>query len=59
MAIHGKELLNAATEQGVDLRFEASVAGGIPIIDALKTDLIGNHFDSIMGIVNGHLRTIF
>ncbi|HIZ77656.1 MAG TPA: homoserine dehydrogenase [Firmicutes bacterium] len=53
MAIHGKELLNAATEQGVDLRFEASVAGGIPIIDVLKTDLIGNHFDSIMGIVNG------
>lgn len=53
MAIHGKELLNAATKQGVDFRFEASVAGGIPIIGVLKTDLIGNHFDSIMGIVNG------
>ncbi|MEE0776889.1 MAG: homoserine dehydrogenase [Bacillota bacterium] len=53
MAIHGKELLNAATEKGVDLRFEASVAGGIPIINVLKSDLIGNHFDSIMGIVNG------
>lgn len=53
MAIHGKELLNAASEKGVDLRFEASVAGGIPIIEVLKTDLIANHFDSIMGIVNG------
>lgn len=53
MAIHGKELLDAAMEKGVDLRFEASVAGGIPIISVLKDDLIGNHFDSIMGIVNG------
>ncbi len=53
MAIHGKELLNAASEKGVDLRFEASVAGGIPIIEVLKSDLIANHFDSIMGIVNG------
>ncbi len=53
MAIHGKELLNYASEKGVDLRFEASVAGGIPIIEVLKTDLIANHFDSIMGIVNG------
>ena len=53
-----KELLNAATEQGVDLRFEASVAGGIPIIDVLKTDLIGNHFDSIMESSTAP-RTIF
>ncbi|MEG2658163.1 MAG: homoserine dehydrogenase, partial [Clostridiales bacterium] len=53
MAIDGKEVLDAASNKKVDLRFEASVAGGIPIIDVLKNDLIANHFDSIMGIVNG------
>lgn len=53
MASHGKELLDAAAEKNVDLRFEASVAGGIPIIGALKTGLIGNHIKRIMGIVNG------
>lgn len=53
MAIYGKELLDAAEEHKVDLRFEASVAGGIPIINVLKNDLIGNNVDRIMGIVNG------
>ncbi len=53
MAIYGKELLNAAEENKVDLRFEASVAGGIPIINVLKNDLIGNNVERIMGIVNG------
>lgn len=53
MAIYGKELLSAAEENGVDLYFEASVAGGIPIIKVLKNDLIANHILSIMGIVNG------
>ncbi len=53
MATHGKELLDTASEMNVDLRFEASVAGGIPIIGALKTGLIANHIRSIMGIVNG------
>lgn len=53
MAIYGKELLDAARENKVDLRFEASVAGGIPIINVLKEDLVGNNIKSIMGIVNG------
>ena len=53
MAIYGKELLDAAHENKVDLRFEASVAGGIPIINVLKEDLVGNNINSIMGIVNG------
>lgn len=53
MAIYGKELLATAEENKVDLYFEASVAGGIPIIKVLKTDLIANNILSIMGIVNG------
>ena len=53
MAIYGKDLLDAAEKNKVDLRFEASVAGGIPIINVLKNDLIGNNVDRIMGIVNG------
>lgn len=53
MAIYGKELFAAADENGVDLRFEAAVAGGIPIIGALKNQLSANRFLGIMGIVNG------
>ncbi len=53
MAIYGKELLTAAEKNQVDLYFEASVAGGIPIIKVLKNDLIANNIQSIMGIVNG------
>ncbi len=53
LATHGKELLDLATDNDAELRFEASVAGGIPIIAALKTGLIANHIRSIMGIVNG------
>lgn len=53
MAIHGKELLDTAAENKVDLHFEASVAGGIPIINVLKNDLVANNIISIMGIVNG------
>ena len=53
MAIHGKELLDTAKENHVDLRFEASVAGGIPIINVMKKDLIGNRIQRFMGIMNG------
>lgn len=53
MAIHGKELLDLAMDNGVDLRFEAAVAGGIPIIGPLKNQLMGNRFLGMMGIVNG------
>jgi len=53
MASAGEEIMNLAEEKGVDIAFEASVGGGIPIIDPLKHSLIANRIDSIMGIVNG------
>jgi len=46
-------LLKAAQDNGVDLRFEAGVAGGIPIIKALREGLIANRVNSIYGIING------
>jgi homoserine dehydrogenase len=53
IASHGKELFEAASIHQADLFFEASVAGGIPIIQPLKESLSGNQFKHIMGIVNG------
>jgi homoserine dehydrogenase len=53
LAGHGTELYHAANEQGVDLLFEGSVAGGIPIIRALKEGLAANHIHYICGILNG------
>ena len=53
LASHGKELMDAAAEAKVDLLFEASVAGGIPIIRPLKECLAGNQISEVMGIVNG------
>jgi len=53
MAVHGGELLAIASDHNTDLFFEASVAGGIPVIQAVKESLAGNRFISIMGILNG------
>lgn len=53
IAVHGKELLDAAERNRVDFLFEAAVAGGIPIIRPLKQCLAGNHMTEVMGIVNG------
>lgn len=53
LAEHGKELLDEAELHGCDFMFEASVAGGIPIIRPLKQCLSANHITEIMGIVNG------
>jgi len=53
MASRGGALLEGAQEQGVDLYFEASVGGGIPIIRPLKHSLAGNAIHRVMGIVNG------
>ncbi len=53
MATRGGALLELAQEQGVDLYFEASVGGGIPIIRPLKHCLAGNAIHRVMGIVNG------
>ena len=53
LAAHGQELFAAAARSGTDLFFEASVAGGIPIIKILKEALAGNRIIEVMGIVNG------
>ena len=53
MATYGKEVMEAAEAAGKELAFEASVGGGIPIIDPLKHSLIANEIQSVMGIVNG------
>ncbi|MBP2671664.1 MAG: hom [candidate division NC10 bacterium] len=50
---HGLELYRAAAEKRVDLGFEASVCGAIPIIRSVKEGLVANRILSIMGIVNG------
>ena len=53
LAEHGQELLSLAEERGVDLQFEAAVAGAIPIIRPLKQSLSASMLTEIMGIVNG------
>ena len=53
LAAHGEELFHIAHEQRRHLLFEASVAGGIPVIRALREGLIGNRIISIHGIING------
>ncbi|HEX2954115.1 MAG TPA: homoserine dehydrogenase [Bacillota bacterium] len=53
IATKGKELFTIAQENNVDLLFEASVGGGIPIIKGLREGLVANHFLNIYGIVNG------
>ncbi len=53
MAKHGPELLSLAQRKGVNLRYEASVGGGIPIIGCLVNDLAANRFRSVRSIING------
>ena len=53
MASCGEEVMSLAEEKGVEIAFEASVGGAIPIIVPLKHSLIANRIDSITGIVNG------
>jgi homoserine dehydrogenase len=53
LAEAGRELFQAARQQGVSISFEGSVGGGIPIIAALRDGLIANEIQSIVGIVNG------
>jgi len=53
LAAEGYSLLQAAAIQNVRFGFEASVCGGIPIVRALKTGLVGNRFESLLGIFNG------
>jgi len=53
IALHGNEIFAAASERGVMVAFEAAVAGGIPIIKALREGLAANHIEWIVGIING------
>jgi homoserine dehydrogenase len=53
LSAHGPELFAAASKHGTNLYYEASVAGGIPIIKTLREALVGNRFERIYGIVNG------
>lgn len=53
MAKHGPSLLEAADRSGAQLRFEASVGGGIPIVGPLQNDLLANHISSVRAIING------
>ncbi|MEI7531481.1 MAG: homoserine dehydrogenase [Betaproteobacteria bacterium] len=53
IAVHGNEIFNAAREKGVIVAFEAAVAGGIPIIKALREGLTANRIEWIAGIING------
>jgi homoserine dehydrogenase len=53
LAVHGEEIYAAAEKSGTSLGFEASVAGGIPILAAIRNGLAANNIKSIYGIVNG------
>ncbi|TBV81102.1 MAG: homoserine dehydrogenase [Desulfobulbaceae bacterium] len=50
---HGREIFTAAATKNVEVGFEASVGGGIPVIKALKEGLVANRIESIVGIMNG------
>ena len=53
LAKHGADLAAAAEKAGVDLFYEAAVAGAIPIIRPMRESLVGDHITRVMGIVNG------
>jgi homoserine dehydrogenase len=53
IAKHGNEIFAAARNKGVMIAFEAAVAGGIPIIKAIREGLAGNHIQWLAGIING------
>ena len=53
LALHGAEIYAAAVHRGVEVQFEASVGGGIPVLTAIKSNLSANRFSSVFGIMNG------
>ncbi|WP_456386901.1 homoserine dehydrogenase [Profundibacter sp.] len=53
LALHGQELAKAAEAAGRVIRFEAAVAGGIPVVKALTEGLAGNQISRVMGVMNG------
>jgi len=53
LAAYGNEIFSAASQRGVEVGFEASVGGGIPLIRSIKESLVANHIQSLFGILNG------
>jgi len=53
LALHGAEIFGQAADRGVDVAFEASVGGGIPILRSVREGLAANHIDALYGILNG------
>lgn len=53
LSTHGREVFSKAAKAGLDIGFEASVGGGIPIIKAMREGLVANRIESIYGIING------
>ncbi len=53
IAVHGNEIFEAAQQRGVIVAFEAAVAGGIPIIKAIREGLSANRINWVIGIING------
>ncbi len=53
LALHGPDIYAAAIAKGVEVQFEASVGGGIPVLTAIKSNLAANRFSSVFGIMNG------
>jgi homoserine dehydrogenase len=53
LAMHGASLAVLAEEHGVEIRYEAAIAGGIPIVKAMREGLAGNRFTGVFGILNG------
>ncbi|MFZ3209594.1 MAG: homoserine dehydrogenase [Geobacteraceae bacterium] len=53
LALHGEEIYAAAARHGVEVLYEAAVGGGIPILSAIKGNMAGNNFTTVMGILNG------
>ena len=58
LAIHGQSLAEMAEAAGRVVRFEAAVAGGIPVIKALTEGLSGNEINRVMGVMNGSCNYI-
>lgn len=53
LAVHGDEIYAAAARCGVEVRYEAAVGGGIPVLSAIKGNMAANHFETVLGILNG------
>lgn len=53
LAVHGDEIYAAAAKKGVEVLYEAAVGGGIPVLSAIKGNMAGNNFGTVLGILNG------